>query len=183
MTSSIPNITAAGIDYTETTMDLTFTSVDTSFQISVEISPDELFENLEFFFGNLQIAPDVERVELIPDVATVNIVDNGKYVLIPLITRYKQLFIFCVFPITISITLPTDGHCPALPDFTNGVISYSMGGPNEFPNSTIATYSCNEGYFLEGEPDRTCRVPAGILDGTYDGEEPYCVRKSQVVRD
>ena len=36
-------------------MDLTFTSVDTSFQISVEIRPDELFENLESFFGNLQL--------------------------------------------------------------------------------------------------------------------------------
>ena len=57
-------------------MDLTFTSVDTSFQISVEIRPDALFENLESFFGNLQIAPDVERVELIPDVATVNIADD-----------------------------------------------------------------------------------------------------------
>ena len=84
-----------------------------------------------------------------------------------------------MFSKAISITLPTDGPCPALPDFTNGVISYSTGGPDEFPDSTIATYSCNEGYFLEGEPDRTCRVPAGTLDGTYDGEEPYCVRKSQ----
>ena len=60
-------------------MNLTFTSVDTSFQISVGITPDELFENLESFTGNIQIADGVERVLLLPDVATVNIADaDGK---------------------------------------------------------------------------------------------------------
>lgn len=73
------SITTAGDDYIETTMDLVFTSGDTSFDISVEILDDGFFENIESFTGNLQIAPGVERVVLEPQVATVNIVDeDGK---------------------------------------------------------------------------------------------------------
>ena len=57
-----------------------------------------------------------------------------------------------------------------------------MGGPDEFPNSTVATYSCNKGYALEGEPDRTCNLPsAGATDGVFDGIEPHCVRECLVI--
>ena len=69
------------------------------------------------------------------------------------------------------------GLCPALPDFTNGEISYSMGGPAEFPDTTVATYSCNTGYVLEGEPDRVCNVPVGATTGEFGGVVPSCVRK------
>ena len=60
-------------------MNLTFTTINTSFQISVDIKHDQIFENFEFFTGNLQIAPGVEQVVLSPEVATVNITDeDGK---------------------------------------------------------------------------------------------------------
>ena len=69
------------------------------------------------------------------------------------------------------------GLCSALPDFTNGEISYSMGGPAEFPDTTVATYSCNTGYVLEREPDRVCNVPVGATTGEFGGVVPSCVRK------
>ena len=52
-----------------------------------------------------------------------------------------------------------------------------MGGPDEFPDTTVATYSCNDGYVLEGEPDRICNVAVGAPAGEFDGVEPLCVRK------
>ena len=79
--------------------------------------------------------------------------------------------------------LSTDIQCPALPNFTNGVITYSMVGPDEFPDSTMATYSCNDGYFLQGEGGRTCYIPVGALVGEFDGEEPLCIGKSKPVFD
>ena len=68
-----------------------------------------------------------------------------------------------------------DIQCPALPDVPNGVISYSVGGPDEYPNNTVATYSCNNGYVLEGEPERTCNIPVDTPVGEFDGGEPLCV--------
>ena len=53
-----------------------------------------------------------------------------------------------------------------------------MGGPDEFPDSTVATYSCNDGYVLEGETHRICNVVESAPAGEFDGVEPLCVRKS-----
>lgn len=72
----------------------------------------------------------------------------------------------------------TDGLCPALPDITNGRISYNLTGQNAFPDSTVATYICNERYLLEGVPYRTCNVVVGASTGEFDGEEPHCIRES-----
>lgn len=39
----------------------------------------------------------------------------------------------------------------------------------------IATYSCNEGYTLNGDENRTCDVDQ---DGMWSGTEPSCLRES-----
>ena len=81
------------------------------------------------------------------------------------------------FSPNVSSNLSTAILCPALPNVTNGAISYSIGGADEFPDSTVATYLCNNGYRLHGEPERTCSLPDGALAGEFNGEEPRCVRK------
>ena len=57
--------------------------------------------------------------------------------------------------------------CPPLPDIDNGVVDWSGLSPGG-----VATYTCDPGFILVGEPTRICRD-----DGTWSGEEPTCERK------
>jgi hypothetical protein len=61
-----------------------------------------------------------------------------------------------------------DVTCPPLTPPTNGLIS---GGEGEQPVGSTASYSCDEGYSLEGSQQRTCRS-----DGLWSGMEPTCER-------
>ena len=63
-----------------------------------------------------------------------------------------------------------DVTCPPLTPPTNGLIS---GGEGEQPVGSTASYSCDEGYSLEGSQQRTCRS-----DGLWSGMEPTCERTS-----
>lgn len=58
--------------------------------------------------------------------------------------------------------------CGDLDDPENGEVS--LTGTTFGSN---ATYSCNDGYFLEGESSRVCQS-----DGNWSGEAPTCERKS-----
>ncbi len=51
--------------------------------------------------------------------------------------------------------------CPVLGDPRNGEVSVSAYG-------TTATYSCDRGYKLEGNKQRTCSY------GVWSGSEPHC---------
>ena len=44
---------------------------------------------------------------------------------------------------------------------------------NGFEPGNIATYTCNSGYSLSGQPTRECQN-----NGDWDGDAPTCVRKS-----
>ena len=71
-------------------------------------------------------------------------------------------------------------QCLPLPDIENGVISYATDNTANYDLGTVATYSCNQGFFLE-EPNRirTCfDDDDGDAEGVFDGQEPRCVRKS-----
>ncbi|XP_064386154.1 uncharacterized protein LOC135334773 isoform X2 [Halichondria panicea] len=46
--------------------------------------------------------------------------------------------------------------CPDLIALTNGMISYNMGTASLRPEDTVATYTCNTGYTLNGGSIRTC---------------------------
>ena len=56
--------------------------------------------------------------------------------------------------------------CPEL-SILNGDVEYDVDRPRE--PYTKATYSCREGYTLEGESPRTCG-----REGKWLGEEPKC---------
>ena len=51
----------------------------------------------------------------------------------------------------------------------NGVITYSTGSTYNRPVGTMATYSCNTGYALNGGSTRTCQ-----LGWTWSGSAPAC---------
>ena len=57
--------------------------------------------------------------------------------------------------------------CGALPDISNGGVSWNGRNPDD-----IATYTCDPGFVLEGSPTRVCGS-----DGTWSGVEPSCRRK------
>ncbi len=48
------------------------------------------------------------------------------------------------------------GQCHHLPPLPNGDISYSFDGFPLRPYGTVATYTCNQGYNLSGDKNRTC---------------------------
>ena len=60
--------------------------------------------------------------------------------------------------------------CPILPDIENGFITYSPDTEADFDKGTVATYTCNEGFNLQGrDRERTCQI-----DGTFSGTAPIC---------
>ena len=57
---------------------------------------------------------------------------------------------------------------------SNGVIAYSPDTTDPFDFNTTATYSCNEGFYLEGSTNRTCGGDDSNVNGTWSGESPVC---------
>ncbi len=71
--------------------------------------------------------------------------------------------------------------CEPLLGVENGMIIYSSERDRNYPWGTTATYSCNEGYFLDTSGTsriRTCIDDNdGDAEGVFDGQEPRCARK------
>ena len=67
-------------------------------------------------------------------------------------------------------------ECPALSTLANGDISYTpdMTGPLDF--ATIATHSCNTGFFLMGIGTlRSCGGDGSSTVGIWNGTAPTCL--------
>ena len=65
--------------------------------------------------------------------------------------------------------------CLLLPSISNGVISYSGDTTSPFAFGTLATYSCNDGFYLAGVSVRTCIGSGSLPDGFWLGTEPECL--------
>ena len=76
------------------------------------------------------------------------------------------------------ISIFTAMECPPLPTITNGMISYSPDVTPDYDLGTNATYTCEAGFYLEGNQVQMC-VDADGMDaiGVWSGQEPSCVRK------
>ena len=84
----------------------------------------------------------------------------------------------CLCP-TLPDSLPLDpfsshytGPCSGLPALTNGDISYSTtatGGSKPWPVGTVATHTCDLGFVLSGNGQRTCQN-----SGEWNGSPPTC---------
>ena len=58
------------------------------------------------------------------------------------------------------------GECSELANPTNGAVSVTS-----VTQGSIATYSCNSGYYLNGSFNRICQA-----NGTWGGSDPTCKR-------
>ena len=67
--------------------------------------------------------------------------------------------------------------CPELSAIPDGSISYDPAGTAPFSYNTVATYSCDPGFSLQGSPTRTCTGDGTSVDGMFDGTAPSCARK------
>ena len=80
------------------------------------------------------------------------------------------MYVECI-PIPIVIT------CSDLPSLTNGDTDYGVAGSTDSrPVDTVATYTCNPGFTLNGDTTRTCGS-----DGVWSGLAPTCQRKIYTV--
>ena len=66
----------------------------------------------------------------------------------------------------------TSTTCSSLGSLSNGGIAYSPDTTSLFNIGTTATYSCNTGYYLDGNSARTCTGSC-----TWDGSTPRCLGK------
>ncbi len=65
--------------------------------------------------------------------------------------------------------------CPTLPGVTHSQLSYTnvvVAGQLEF--DTVASFVCEEGYFLVGDRTRTCIGNGLTTTGTWTGSDPTC---------
>ncbi|XP_064386213.1 sushi, von Willebrand factor type A, EGF and pentraxin domain-containing protein 1-like [Halichondria panicea] len=93
-------------------------------------------------------------------------------------TATGGIFRFCQNDGTWSATAPTcqlntgptepPTTCPGL-TVPNGMISYNMATTSPIPVDTVATYTCDTGYTLNGVSTRTCRS-----NGTWSGSASIC---------
>ena len=75
--------------------------------------------------------------------------------------------------ICIDIGLTDPPTCSDLTNPTNGMINYNnMGTVSMRPVGTVATFTCDTGYILDGNPTRTCGS-----DGVWSVSAPICLRK------
>ena len=64
--------------------------------------------------------------------------------------------------------------CSVLPLISNGVISYSAATTASYDFTTTATYSCNDGFFLQGSDRRECTGDSADTVGEWSGSAPVC---------
>ena len=77
------------------------------------------------------------------------------------------MYVECVY------LFPCIEICSDLPSLTNGNIDYGgAGSPDSRPVDTVATYTCNPGYTLNGGTNRTCGS-----DGVWSGSALTCQRE------
>ncbi|XP_064386053.1 sushi, von Willebrand factor type A, EGF and pentraxin domain-containing protein 1-like [Halichondria panicea] len=69
--------------------------------------------------------------------------------------------------------------CPPLLTITNGMISYFPDVTSDYDLGTEATYTCEAGFYLEGNEVRVCMDDDGMdTIGVWSGQEPSCVRST-----
>ena len=71
-----------------------------------------------------------------------------------------------LFVITAAVTAMV---CTDLMDLVNGGIVYDMKTKDNRLVNTVATYTCDTGYTLNGGTTRTCGS-----DGVWSGSDPAC---------
>lgn len=68
--------------------------------------------------------------------------------------------------------------CLALPSPDNGGVEYNLPqldivGRLDYDEGAIATFSCDNGYHLNGDTERVC-TSVGVIVGMWSGASPVC---------
>ncbi len=73
--------------------------------------------------------------------------------------------------------------CPFLSDLVNGSLTYSgVGDQNSsYAFNVVATYSCNTGFSLVGNSNRTCTGDGNSTTGAFSGIDPNCEGKVRAI--
>ena len=68
--------------------------------------------------------------------------------------------------------------CPVLSEVDDGAIDYSSGGGAiGITFGTVATHSCDEGFYLSGGDSRVCSSNGTSIYGVWDTFAPECIGK------
>lgn len=70
--------------------------------------------------------------------------------------------------------------CPDIPDPLNGRIDFFIDDLCPFDYGTVATYSCDVGFGLEGAAVRVCEGDGSSPNGAWSGSAPSCSGKLYV---
>ncbi len=85
----------------------------------------------------------------------------------------------CSFSITAHslycTNLSTVVTCPILDEMDDGVIVYSSVATSTLMFGTIATHSCNNGFYLYGNDTRMCSENGTSIFGVWDTAAPICI--------
>ncbi len=65
--------------------------------------------------------------------------------------------------------------CPHIPSPQNGHVDFAEDDVAPFDLGTVATYSCESGFALMGNEERTCAVNGDDPVGVWSLTEPSCV--------
>ena len=70
----------------------------------------------------------------------------------------------------------SDVFCTRLGSLDNGNITYSTSAntSGRYSYGTVATHTCDEGFFLEGSETRMCEGDGVNTLGTWSGSHPAC---------
>ena len=79
-----------------------------------------------------------------------------------------------------QLFLPAAIECPALTAPMNGQVSYATDTTPNFEIDTVATFTCDSGFSLNGGVSTLTCADDDQMDnvGTWGGTEPTCQRKS-----
>ena len=64
--------------------------------------------------------------------------------------------------------------CSSLEDLVNGSIGYTTDEVEPFDFRTVASHSCSEGYYLNGNEQRLCTGNGLSVAGDWNGFAPIC---------
>ncbi len=65
--------------------------------------------------------------------------------------------------------------CSPLVSVANGDVMYSTNSASIFIFGSTATYSCTEGFLLQGNTERSCGGNGRVVNGVWSGLAPLCI--------
>ena len=85
---------------------------------------------------------------------------------------HQSISSFAAFVVTLFHSVEI--FCSSLLGLENGAIRYGTDTVEPFHFKTVAFHSCDEGYYLKGNEQRTCTGDGLSVVGSWSGFAPNC---------